>query len=176
MSIESQHPGSEEGGLALEASERRRARSLLDALAEARADIRQGVDPNLLERERDLQQVIDAKSQARLNLLSALQPNEETAAVLKKEITTLLDQYQEVEAQIRATSPHYAALTQPRPLNAKEIQQLLDPDTLLLEYSLGSERSYLWAVTPDSLTSYTLPKRDEIERLASRTYYWLTGS
>jgi CHAT domain-containing protein/Flp pilus assembly protein TadD len=150
MDLQSRHP---EGGyerLALETSERRRARSLLETLAEADADIRQGVGADLLERERNLQQLIDAKSQAGL----------------KKDVDTLLDQYRDVEAQIRASSPRYAALTQPRPLSWKEIQQLLDPDTLLLEYSLGDDRSYLWAVTPDSLTTYSLPPRQEIESQA----------
>src|SRR5262249_35102917 len=41
-------------------------------------------------------------------------------------------------------------------------------DTLLLEFALGKERSYLWAVTPDSITSYQLPPRAEIEAAAMR--------
>src|SRR5262249_54226850 len=39
---------------ALQASERARSRSLLESLAETRADIREGIDPTLLERERSL--------------------------------------------------------------------------------------------------------------------------
>jgi len=46
----------------------------------------------------------------------------------------------------------------------------LDEDTILLQYSLGEDNSYLWAVTKDSLTSYQLPPRDEIETLARRFY------
>jgi CHAT domain-containing protein len=42
----------------------------------------------------------------------------------------------------------------------------VDDDTMLLEYSLGEERSYLWAVTKTSITSYELPKREEIEAVA----------
>ena len=40
-------------------------------------------------------------------------------------------------------------------------QQVVDEDTLLLQYSLGEERSYLWAVTHTGMTSYELPKRAE---------------
>ena len=47
---------------------------------------------------------------------------------------------------------------------------MLDPDTLLLEYALGEERSYVWAVTPTSITSYELPKRAEIEEAARQVY------
>jgi hypothetical protein len=48
--------------MALEASERSRARGLLESLNEARAEIRQGVDPALLERGRVLQQQLNAKA------------------------------------------------------------------------------------------------------------------
>src|SRR5437660_7359819 len=87
----------------------------------------------------------------------------------------LLVQYQEVEAEIRSNSPRYAALVQPVPLSLKEIQQqVLDKDTLLLEYSLGDERSYLWAITNNSVTTRELPKREEIEKTSRQVYELLT--
>jgi CHAT domain-containing protein len=96
---------------------------------------------------------------------------EAQATQIAAEIEALTTEFQQVETQIRQSSPRYAALTQPQPLTLKEIQtDVLDRDTLLLEYSLGKERSYLWAVTPDSITSYELPKRDEIEAAARRVY------
>src|SRR5262249_26781792 len=62
------------------------------------------------------------------------------------------------------------------PLCLAEIQEkVLDADTLLVEYALGEERSYLWAVTTDSLTSYELPRRSEIEQTARRVYELLTA-
>jgi len=53
-------------------------------------------------------------------------------------------------------------------------QQVLDDNTLLLEYSQGEERSYLWAVTKTGITSYELPKRADIEALA-QSFYEQTG-
>ena len=159
---------------ALEASERTRARSLLEILTEAGADIRQGVDPDLLERERILQQRLNAKEQYRMRLLSGKHTEEQKAAV-KKQLRELLTQYQEVEAQIRATSPRYADLTQPQPLSVKEIQeQILDDDTMLLEYALGEEKSFLWVVTPTSITSLELPKRTAIDSVARQVYELLS--
>ncbi|HYN21673.1 MAG TPA: CHAT domain-containing protein, partial [Thermoanaerobaculia bacterium] len=43
--------------------------------------------------------------------------------------------------------------------------ELLDDDTLLLEYLLGEKKSYLWAVSPTSLTTFELPPRSVIEPL-----------
>ncbi|HSE19658.1 MAG TPA: CHAT domain-containing tetratricopeptide repeat protein [Pyrinomonadaceae bacterium] len=62
-------------------------------------------------------------------------------------------------------------IVQPVPLKLDEIQQkILDRETLLLEYSLGEERSFLWAVTPDAIKSFELPKRAVIEPAARRVY------
>ena len=47
-----------------------------------------------------------------------------------REVERLLEQLRLLQAQIRAASPRYAALTQPQPLNLKQIQGHLDSDTL----------------------------------------------
>ncbi len=161
--------------LALQASERARARTLLEILIEGRADIRQGVDIALLDRERSLRQLLDAKAERQTRLLSG-KHTEQQAAESKKEIDLLVTQFQEVQSQIRASSPRYAALTQPQPLTLKQIQQdVLDPDTLLLEFALGDERSFLWAVTSDSIASFQLPKQDDVQKAAQRLYDLLTA-
>ncbi|PWT90634.1 MAG: hypothetical protein C5B55_09430, partial [Blastocatellia bacterium] len=169
MRLHKLHPQDGLDSLALQSSERARARALLETLAEAGADIREGVDPKLLERERSLQKQLNAKAKDKIDLLGG----EHTAAeeeAIDKEIEDLTAEFQQVEAAIRQTSPRYAALTQPQPLTLTQIQQVLDPDTLLLEYSLGEDQSYLWAVTSSSLTSYALPKREDIQQVARRVY------
>src|SRR5262249_46571137 len=94
---------------------------------------------------------------------------------IRQEVDALTVDLQQVQTQILQTSPRYSALTQPQPLTLAEIQrQTLDEDTLLLEYSLGPERSFLWAVTPTSINSYELPKREEIEVTAQRVYELLS--
>jgi len=169
MRLHERQPSAGFIGKALEASERGRARSLLETLAEANADIRQGVDPALLERERTLQQRLNARAEEQMKLLGRPHTNEQADAI-DKDVDSLTTELRAVEKEIRLKSPNYAALTQPQPLSLKEIQLLLDRDTLLLEYSLGKGKSYLWAVTPASVTSYELPGRDEIEAAARRVY------
>ncbi|HZS05332.1 MAG TPA: CHAT domain-containing tetratricopeptide repeat protein [Blastocatellia bacterium] len=175
MHLHQQHPAQGFEALALAVSERARARSLLELLAEARADIRQGVEPDLLERERTLGRALDGKAGRLARLLGGQHQDAELAAATQ-EAGELTAQYNDLQAQIRARSPRYAALTQPQPLSLTEIQQqVLDADTLMLEYALGDERSHLWAVTPDSIASFELPKRAEIEAAARRVYDLLTA-
>lgn len=175
MLLHKQHPNAGYDGKALQATERARARSLLDTLAEANADIRQGVDAALLQRERELQARLNARAQSPMQALTLPPTGGQTSAV-EQEIQTLLKDLQQVETEIRQRSPHYAALMQPQPLTLKEIQTgVLDPDTMLLEYSLGEEHSYLWVVTSSSITSNDLPKRAEIEAAASHFYNLLNA-
>ena len=170
MRLHKQFPDGEFQALALESSERARARSLLDTLKESSGDIRQGVDIALLERERSLQQTLNAKAERQTQMLAS-QHKEEEAQALAVEIDKLTTEYDEVKAQIKTTSPRYATITQPQPLSLKEIQQqVLDGETLLLEYALGEEKSYLWAATRDSIYGYELPGRVEIEGAARRVY------
>jgi len=155
--------------LAVETSERQRARSLLDLLTERRADLEQGVDVALLERERSLHKQLNEKAQ----LLTQAKPEQVDA--LKNEISQLETDYERAQAAIRKASPHYAALVQPQPLKVTEIQAQLDADTLLLEYSLSEDHSYLWAISRESLSSYELPKGELIEKSAREVYGLLTA-
>jgi CHAT domain-containing protein/tetratricopeptide (TPR) repeat protein len=160
---------------ALQASERSRARGLLELLAEAGVDIRQGVARALLERESGLQQQIAAKSAEQVRLHTATASTTERKTAVDKELSELLDQHEQVQVKIRQASPRYAALTLPVAPALSDVQRLLDPDTVLLEYALGSEKSYVWAVTQDSLKSFELPRRAEIEQASRAVYELLTS-
>ncbi|MGH9768037.1 MAG: CHAT domain-containing tetratricopeptide repeat protein [Blastocatellia bacterium] len=159
---------------ALQASEQSRARSLLELLAESRANIYQGVEPGLLQKERSLRQQLNAKAAARDNLANH-RHSAGSAETISRQIAELTDQLKEVERQIRTSSPRYAALTQPQPLNTVEIQGLLDDRTVLLEFAFGEKQSWMWAVTPSAVASFQLPPRQDIEAAARMFYGLLTA-
>ena len=172
IELHRQNPDRGYDGRALHASERARARSLLELLEEAGADIRTGVAPELRDKERSLQQRINATASRQGELLSG---EGDRAEAINKELANLLRELEEVRSGIRLSSPRYAALTQPQPLKLEEIQkQILDEQTLLLQYSLGQERSYLWAVSKTGIATYELPGREEIEKAARNFREYLT--
>ncbi|HEY0366800.1 MAG TPA: CHAT domain-containing protein, partial [Pyrinomonadaceae bacterium] len=166
-------PGKGYDAEALQASERGRARSLTEMLNEAHVDILQGVDPGLVQKEREIRRALNAKAQRQIQYTA--QKKQEEIDTLNREISALEDDYQQVQAAIRSTSPGYAALMQPQPLGLKEIQAQLDANTALLEYSLGDDRSYLWVVTQDSLRTYRLPAREQVQKVARQVYESLTA-
>src|SRR5207245_434022 len=95
---------------AFEVLERSRARTLLEMLAEGHIDIHEGADAGLRQQERDLQAEIAAKSNRRLRLLGEKHTEDQVAAI-DQEIKKQVSEYQDVEEQLRSSSPVYAALT-----------------------------------------------------------------
>lgn len=175
MRLHAERPQDGFAAAALLSSERGRARSLLEMLGEGAAEIRQGVDVALLTRERELEQLIAAKAEVQLRLLGGTH-TETDAQAIAKELDTLTADLEQVQARIRGSSPQYVALTQPAPLNVNEIQsKVLDSDTVLLEYSLGTEKSFLWTVAPSTVRVFELPPRAEIESAAKHVYELLTA-
>ncbi|MEG4079422.1 CHAT domain-containing protein [Microcoleus sp. Pol8_D6] len=176
MQLHKTNPKSGYDTKALEASERSRARSLLELLFESNANIREGISPDLLQQEKSLQQQLDTIEKQRIEAVSTPNPNQTKIAEIDKQRLALLEQYQQLQTKIRTASPRYAALTQPQPLTLPEIQkQILDENTILLQYSLGTNRSYLWVVTSTRVTSSELPKRADIETTAKEFLETITS-
>ena len=164
MRLNERRPGEKYDVLAFDASERARARSLLDGLAQTQARITEGVAPELVERERSIRSSLNAKTQ-QLARIQGESGKADEASAMRHEIDLMSATHQEVEDQIRAVSPRYAGLTQPKPLSLQEVQTLVvDDQSVLLQYFLGKNRSYVWAVTAKEIDGFVLPGRKEIER------------
>ena len=176
MQLDRQRPNSGFAGLALETSERAKARSLLEMLTETQTDIRRGVDSALLAKEYQLRQQLSAKAAYQIKTLNSPQSQSEVNEV-ELEIRNLNREYDFVEAQIKAESPFYAQLIQPSSLTLKQLQASLrdDSGTVLLEYMLGDERSYVWLVTATGLVARELPGRQKLEPLTRQIYQGLTA-
>lgn len=191
MQMHLHQPSARYDEAALHVSERSRARNFIENLSADRAGLYEGVQPALVERLRALRQKLRAKAAAREKLkalslavgenLKAPPSNGETSksraalksrsafideqlAALSREIAAASSEYDDLDAQLLARSPRYSSIA--RPVGATEIRQLLDEDTLLLEFALGEKRSYAWAVTSADCVAYELPGRKEIEKVA----------
>ncbi|HEU4508465.1 MAG TPA: CHAT domain-containing tetratricopeptide repeat protein, partial [Pyrinomonadaceae bacterium] len=174
MRLHKERPAEGFAAAALRVSEKSRARSLLELLREARTELRHGVDPSLIERENHLRRTIADRAEQQTRLLSG-EHTQEDAAAAAHEMEMLTSEYDQVQTRIRQTSPRYAAVIEPQPISVEAIQkQVVDENTLLLEYSLGEEKSFVWAVTPDSVKSFELPGRAAIEKPARRFHQLLT--
>ncbi|MFZ2141260.1 MAG: CHAT domain-containing tetratricopeptide repeat protein [Xanthobacteraceae bacterium] len=75
---------------------------------------------------------------------------------LRKEIVDIERQLVAAAAHIEKKFPEYAALTNPKPLKAEEVQQLLGVDEALLFWLVGEKESYVFALTRDGFDWRTI--------------------
>ncbi|MBS1110456.1 MAG: hypothetical protein H6Q88_2448, partial [Anaeromyxobacteraceae bacterium] len=169
MEMERARPEAPFERLAFEASERGRARVLLDRLEREPTAPEVGDDVSLA-RERALREEI--RAQALREDLGIRGGTPEGEARLSE----LLAELRRVEGLGRpgVASPAEAGLSEARGLEAIQAS-LAQEGTLLVEYSLGAERSYLWCVSGDRLTVHVLPSRSELEDQARQVYGLLTA-
>jgi tetratricopeptide (TPR) repeat protein len=151
-------------GRAFSYVERGRARALADLLAESHADIGSNVDPDLLRRERS---VLDRIERIHGRLREAAGDDE------RDRLEVELDEAEEgldlLTLDLRRGAPGYAALRYPDPATVAEVRaRMLAPGEVLLAYSLGERRSYVWSVTRSGVRWTALPARSRIEEAARR--------
>jgi CHAT domain-containing protein/tetratricopeptide (TPR) repeat protein len=131
---------------AFEVSQRARARSLLDLLAETELSLR--ADPAYRDRE--------AALLAELARLDALGGRDQEIRHVEERLAIL-------ESELREADPRWAEIRAPRPVDTSELPSLLDEGELLLEYRVGPNASWVWVATTSSFRMARLPGRERIE-------------
>ena len=150
---------------AFQASELARARSLAALLHDTQTKIVTGIDRQLAEQERTLRQAIRAKAEQTITLLAA-DYNKDQLHELETSLTHLREQHKQVVQKLQKQNPHYDQIKETTNYSVKQIQDLIieDDQTMLLEYFVGRNGSYLWAITRNDAKVFDLPKADEINR------------
>lgn len=166
MALQAEKPETDYAIQALLICEQARARGLLEFLLESELQPHRNT-PLLQERNRLIHK-LSARSAAQLTLLS--HPHEESerlAAEIKVQETLIaLDS---LDSRIRLANPRLPQWSKPLAMDGTQIKKLVDPESLILVYDLGDERSFLWLVKPAGIEAFPLPARATIEK-ATRTY------
>jgi len=151
---------------AFEASESGRALALLDSLYDHNRQLRRPSDPSLLVEEENLQKDEQKLIDSLAELVSRGAPQEQRDKV-RDELTDTRAQYETLQARINS-SAKFTNLLWPNPDYETIRERLTDPQTSLLEYSLGDKSSFAWVITQDGLKTTKLPDRQTIETAATK--------
>ncbi len=137
------------------AEEKRRARSLLDALqnlSEKRTpstfDATLELHHRITSIEREIRRATDSRE----------------AEALRTTLRRAISEYEMLQTAV--TEPGGPVTQLPIP-SVAELQSILDDETSVLVYSLGAKRSWLFYLDADSLEIFKLPPRGEIETLST---------
>jgi CHAT domain-containing protein/tetratricopeptide (TPR) repeat protein len=150
---------------ALEANERGRGFGLLERLS--RKIDAAGTEPP--QKTHILEARIQKLESFRFHLLEEGAPPERVEAAGRKLSALLLER-----DRLRTAPPSGDGDALRPPL--EELRDLLGTDTLLLEYAVGEERSFLWLLGADGLETRVLPGRAELAAQTRRAHELLSRS
>jgi CHAT domain-containing protein/predicted negative regulator of RcsB-dependent stress response len=155
---------------AFEIAERARSRALLD-------EIEYGLGPRVSS-------ISDARLRrvtAELNFWSTRLSNLDQQSdspdlpAVNRRIDELLDEFHDLESA-SSTADSSGLRSSPTMTVAAIQQQVLDPETVLMEFALGERQSILWLVTSESMSTYRLPGRKAVEQAATGFIESVNGS
>ncbi len=127
--------------------ERYRARELLGLLAKRDLVFSSDIPKALGDRRRTANRSYDRAFRRWMQLPDIASPEDRQTA--RDELEQARRRQDEIRAEIRAASPRLATLQNPQPLDLSATRAALDPGTLLLSYSIGEEKSHVFAVGPE---------------------------
>jgi CHAT domain-containing protein/predicted negative regulator of RcsB-dependent stress response len=148
---------------AFEASELARARSLAALLRDTQTKIVTGIDPHLAAREKALREAIRARAEQTIALL-ATDYKKDQLDQLEGSLTGLREQHRRVTQQLEKQNPQYDLIKETTNYSVQQIQERIvaDNETMVLEYFLGKNASYAWAITRNDAQVYELPGAEVI--------------
>ena len=150
---------------ALQAADRARARILLDTLrfAESSDAFQSNSNGNLYTKISELNVTLNLKTDALSRLLSN-GGNETEIKELDSDILRIETQLGQERLALQRENPMYSVLSNPQPIEMEDFAiKHLGSDSVLLQYALGNDESYLWVVSKSEVSSFVLPAREQIE-------------
>ncbi len=143
--------------------ERLRARVMLDMLAEKALVSKNREENELLIQERRLRRQIE-EAFLRGERVGSETPSESIEGGSESqggenpfsEMERLQSQYRALLERIEKRNHELASLLAINPLKANEVQSLLDPDTVMIQYFIGTEHPFVFILTPEKVLTFPL--------------------
>ena len=165
--LSQKHPDEGYDVRAFNVSERAHARTLLDALGDAQGALDREADRGVTSRLNALD--------ASLHLLASSEPSHHRDERIAELLTTRNQLELEARVQRNGSSGAPGEATAPLPLRAIR-EQLLDGNTVLLEYLTGPRQTNLWVVSREGLHPYALPGEAVLRASVRLLYQSLTAA
>jgi len=137
---------------AFELSERARARTLLDQLANLRPRAKQKASAELRQEEQALQSELFSLEKKRKLEISKSGATFDRAMIasIQSQLERKRGEYDKLLVRLKLDDPEYASLRAVAPLTLPEVQALISKDTTLISYFVTDEQTLIFIVRRDS--------------------------
>jgi CHAT domain-containing protein len=163
--LNSRHPNSEYARQAFDYAERSRSRSLLDQLLPG-SEVRV-VDPEVLNRDQNLTDRLSAVRGQMALLRASSEASRDQLYRLQAELAGLIGEHLQLQAEVQNSAGNAYRAAHLSPLTADEVRKKLlqhCPNTAVLCYQLGIQKSFLVVLTLDSCRLFELSDRKIISK------------
>ncbi|HEX4948524.1 MAG TPA: tetratricopeptide repeat protein [Blastocatellia bacterium] len=113
------------GAEAFHLAERIRARTLLDSLTETTAYLERKLEPDLLDRQQEIQRRLSNAEASLQRVVADPKAKPDTIRQLEAELLRAVNDYADWRKQVRQRNPYLAELTMPEPLTLEQTQAAL---------------------------------------------------
>jgi CHAT domain-containing protein/Flp pilus assembly protein TadD len=135
--------------------EKSRTRSMIEALSNVENNGVYNRNSKLFKQKEKIIAQINLKNN-QLSELSDSSQNEKNR--IKNEIETLIFNYEQIKTELKKDGPFYSRINTNRNFNIESFQnEILDENSLLLEFFIGKQESYLWMIGKNSFEVKILP-------------------
>lgn len=147
-------------------SEKSKSRALIELLDDAKAKKLAGVPDEILRTEKSVEMAIGA-----LESGIAKEQSEDKAINLKKQLDRKQDELRQMRLEIKLKYPQYASMKYPDACTVKDVQELLDTKTALVEYFVGGDFFVCWVITNDDADIYRLDIKELTDKVGNYMEY-----
>ena len=156
----SKDPNKEYGSEMFFTVEKGKARSFLDNLEESKIDISEELSDEYEKKESDITNRISRS-------IEKLSRNDNSSSsdmqLIEEELFQAEDEYTNLLNQMLLEKVSISKVVSPKPFNLNYLQdRYLDPKTVLIEYFLGEEKSFVFFISKNIFEIFELPSQSEI--------------
>lgn len=143
------------------AAEKGKARSFLDNLEESQISISKKLSDEYEKRELEITNRISASIE---KISKGNNSSMSDMKLIKKELFQAEDDYTDLLNQMLMEKVNISKVISPEPFNLNYLQdRYLDPKTVLIEYSLGEDKSFVFFVSKNIFKIFELPPHAKIK-------------
>ena len=148
----SRYPGREDDRKAFAALERAKARSLLEAITEARVGMGREVEQDAVRELRLTSPIPDLQQQ-----LLKTEPGSEARQSMRRQLDLAEQEFERLRAEIKLKNPRSPEFSFPKPVSIDEAQKLLDNRTAILAFLVAEDRTTVFIITSTLFQIESLP-------------------
>ena len=154
-----------------------KARGFLDLLSEGLVDLEKDVPLELKQHRDEIENRLSMLRKRRLGEAQKEAPDEAEIASITNSVTKTEAELEDLQNHIRLRNAAYASVQYPEPVTVGELQKIIKPDEVILEYFLSKKKAYCFMTKPDVFNVVTLPaETGEIERQVKMWLLAITSS